>query len=96
MDRISRSVRRMTEKLTGPEAFDEYEAYRIWPEVAGERIAAISEAENIVSGVLYVKVKNPVWRQELSMLKAEILEKYDDHFKKKIVKETLKKDKERQ
>jgi len=47
----------------------------------------VAEAETIISGVLYIRVRNPVWRQELSLLKPEFLEKYRARFGADVVKD---------
>lgn len=89
MDQINGAVRKIVENITGKGAIKEYEAYKNWPSICGERIASVTEAQTIISGILYVKVKNSVWRQELSMLKPEIINKYQKHFSSTIVKDVV-------
>ncbi|MFQ5606471.1 MAG: DUF721 domain-containing protein [Candidatus Zixiibacteriota bacterium] len=38
-----------------------------WPEIVGEKIAAVATAERYQDRVLYVRTKNAMWRQSLSM-----------------------------
>jgi predicted nucleic acid-binding Zn ribbon protein len=63
-------------KLTGPRARIEHQAFHKWRDVVGEKIAAVTEPEKIVSGVLYVRVQDHVWRNELMMMSEELVEKY--------------------
>jgi predicted nucleic acid-binding Zn ribbon protein len=74
-------------KLTSPTILKEYQALQKWNELVGEKIAAVSEAEKVVSGVLYVKVKDHVWRNELKMLSGRLLEKYKEIMGEEIIKQ---------
>ncbi len=38
-----------------------------WPDIVGERIASVASAERYQDKVLYVRAKNAMWRQNLSM-----------------------------
>lgn len=54
----------------------EYEAFQFWPDVVGPEIAKISMPEKLLrKRVLVVRVIDPVWVQELSLQKAEILDR---------------------
>ncbi len=53
----------------------EHEALARWPEVVGAKVADICEPERVKDGILFVKVKSSSWRNELFLLKAEILER---------------------
>jgi predicted nucleic acid-binding Zn ribbon protein len=53
----------------------QYQPLTDWPRLVGEKIAGATVAEKLEKGVLTVRVKNAVWRHELSMQKASILEK---------------------
>jgi predicted nucleic acid-binding Zn ribbon protein len=52
-----------------------YEAINKWEEIVGPTIAAVTEPERISHGTLVVRVNSSVWKYELTMRKAEILEK---------------------
>ncbi len=55
------------------DAAEEFKIVKKWPEVVGNHIARISEIEKIVDGVLYVKVKNSAWRNELTFRRQSII-----------------------
>ena len=59
----------------------------IWPKVVGEKIANKTEANYINNGILFVKVFNSTWRQELQFQKKDIIEKLNKEIKEKIVRE---------
>jgi predicted nucleic acid-binding Zn ribbon protein len=45
-----------------------------WPEIVGDKIAEAAQAQRYEDGILFVKVKNAAWRQELSMQTDNLLE----------------------
>lgn len=45
----------------------------IWADVVGPDIAAVTNAETVRSGVLFVRVKSNVWANELTFYKADII-----------------------
>ena len=48
---------------------------RAWDDAVGPRIAAETRPDTLKRGILFVKVSNSVWMQQLHFLKAEIIEK---------------------
>jgi predicted nucleic acid-binding Zn ribbon protein len=56
----------------------EQEVTAKWPVIVGDRIAGLTECLNAENGILYVRVQNAAWRQELSFIKKEILGKIRD------------------
>jgi predicted nucleic acid-binding Zn ribbon protein len=51
-----------------------------WREIVGLEIAAHVRAVDLVDGVLVLEADHGAWRQELSMLAPEILEKFNARF----------------
>jgi predicted nucleic acid-binding Zn ribbon protein len=49
-----------------------------WVQAVGPRIAAQTQPDAIKRSVLFVKVANSAWMQQLHFLKQEILSKYND------------------
>ncbi|HEX2896686.1 MAG TPA: DUF721 domain-containing protein [candidate division Zixibacteria bacterium] len=45
-----------------------------WAEIVGNKIAEATKAQRFEDGILFVKVKNAAWRQELSMQTDSLLE----------------------
>lgn len=50
----------------------------LWNRVVGERVGKQTEANKIKNRVLYVSTKTAAWAQELSFLKKEIIEKFNE------------------
>ena len=47
----------------------------LWPEIVGERVAAVTRVKGLDRDALFVEVRNSAWLMELSMLKTEVLER---------------------
>jgi predicted nucleic acid-binding Zn ribbon protein len=65
----------------------QYGAVRIWQDVVGEQIARVAIPTKIINGILIVKVEKSTWRNELSLLKREIIAKINTALKEEIVKD---------
>lgn len=65
------------------------EALYYWSEIVGENIARHTTAEKVDYGKLYVRVDSPVWRNELSFQKEEILKKINERLKNAHLKEIV-------
>ncbi len=65
----------------------EYEAVVQWPQIVGERIAQEAAATRIAKGVLFVKVRSGVWRNELTLRKKEIMNRINATLGGEVVKD---------
>jgi len=63
----------------------EFKAVSVWAKVVGPHIARVSEVEKIVGGILYVKVKNAAWRNELNFKKVTIIRQLNQHIGQELV-----------
>ena len=52
-----------------------FEVLRIWPEVVGDSISRVTEPQRLSDGILFVKVNNQTWRNELIYYKSELIRK---------------------
>jgi predicted nucleic acid-binding Zn ribbon protein len=57
------------------ERLKQYRALIVWDEVVGPQIAAHTRPEKIRDGILEVSVDQPVWMQQLQLLKPQLLNK---------------------
>jgi predicted nucleic acid-binding Zn ribbon protein len=64
-----------------------HEVIALWPDIAGDRIAAISTAIRVEGQILVVKVDNCTWRNELLYVKQSLLEKISGAVGNNIVKD---------
>ena len=75
----------IVKNVADEKAIDERKAFILWSEVVGKRISNVTSPSKIINGKLIVEVKNSVWRNELTMLKEEILIKYKNKLGSKII-----------
>ena len=65
----------------------EYDAVLRWEEAVGPHIASGATAAQILRGVLVVRVNNATWRYELTLRKAELIDKLNAVLGEKVVKD---------
>ncbi len=70
-------------------AQEEHRALRVWENVVGETIAKITKVEKFVQGMLFVRVLNPSWRNELSFRKKNIIGSLNKAVGKRLVKDIV-------
>lgn len=80
------TLRRLIDYLGVGERLADQRVVEIWPEIVGEKIAAVTRARSIKFGVLTVEVVNPSWRQELSYMAPDILAKLNRTIGHSLVK----------
>lgn len=68
-------------------AIEQNQAVVRWGEIVGERIAEVSEAQKVEQGVLTVQVSSPVWRNELTFMKRELIDRINEALAKNVVKD---------
>ncbi|WP_020675367.1 DciA family protein [Geopsychrobacter electrodiphilus] len=73
------AVAGLLKKLLGDTGLDDrlprYQAWLVWDKVVGEQIARHARPLRIREKILEVRVDNPVWMQQLQMLKPQIIKK---------------------
>lgn len=62
------------------ERLREYRAWQVWNEVVGPQIAAHAQPCGIREGVLEIKVDQPVWMQQLQLLKPKLLARLNERL----------------
>ncbi len=69
------------------ERVEENLAIAFWDAVVGEEIARHTEPIKVARGILFVRVDDTVWRNELQFFKTDILQKLNEKIGKKVVKD---------
>lgn len=59
----------------------------LWDEVVGEKLASVSQAEDIKDGVIFVSANDSIWGQELFNFKGLIIRKLNAKIGEEIVKD---------
>lgn len=55
--------------------------------IVGKEIASQIKVKELKDGDLIIEVESAAWKNEISMLREEIREKINSHFKKEIIKQ---------
>ncbi len=67
----------------------DYKTVQVWANVVGPHINQVSEVEKIFNGILFVKVKNSAWRNELIFKKKLIMVQLNESIGKEMVKDII-------
>jgi predicted nucleic acid-binding Zn ribbon protein len=85
--RLSDILQRALKKHHIPLSIDDLRLREAWLQAVGPRIAAQSQPDAIKRTVLFVKVANSTWMQQLHFLKREILDKFNHVRQREPVKD---------
>jgi hypothetical protein len=75
---IGEILRKTIQDLGIEKPIRQYDAMWLWPKAAGNRIASVTEATRMSGGVIFVRVKNAAWRNELVFHKRSLIRKLND------------------
>lgn len=65
------------------------QAILIWDKVVGQKMASQSKAIKVEESKIFVKVKNPVWRSEILLMKNQIMEALNKSLGQQIIKDVI-------
>lgn len=85
MDSLGQALKKLLSDLGIEDNVTNYQVINLWPEVVGKKIAKVSAAEKIENKILFVKVTNDSWRNELTYHKKKIVEKLNNKIGKRII-----------
>jgi predicted nucleic acid-binding Zn ribbon protein len=74
-------------RLGVSERLNRQSAVILWPEIAGQKIAEETEAIRVDGDTLVVRVQKAAWRQQLSFLRMELVEKLNSKIGKGYIKD---------
>jgi len=84
---MARALEQFAAALGIDNALRTYGVITGWDEVVGEQIARVARPQRIENGVLYVSVASAPWRAELTMKRAEIMQKLNEAAGSAVVKD---------
>lgn len=87
MQRLGPAIEDLLGKLGISGKIREYDAVAHWPGVVGQQVNRVTEAQSIKNGVLLVRVTNGPWRNELQLLKPDIIRKLNESLGEELVKD---------
>ena len=82
MESISDIIRRVLSGRNLQHGIEQARILESWPEIAGEPLASKSKAVALQEKILFLKVSDSAWRNEISMMSAKLVEKINDRFGK--------------
>jgi len=85
MEPIAEIIRRVLSRKGLEKGIKEAEVLGKWPQIAGTVLANHAEAVAIEKGILFLRVMDSAWRNELSLLSEELIKKINDDFGEKRV-----------
>lgn len=59
----------------------------LWEEVVDKSISKNAAAVKVSNGTLYVTTSSPTWAQELTFLKQDIIEKFNDKAGREVIRD---------
>jgi predicted nucleic acid-binding Zn ribbon protein len=84
---IGQIIHQFIQSIGISERIEENLAIAYWDRVVGKEISEQTEPYKISEGILFVKVSDPSWRNELQFFKNDIINKLNKILKNKTVKD---------
>ena len=66
-----------------------YRIFYLWPEIVGKKVAKVTIPQKVSNKKIFIKVKNDVWRQEITFLKSEIIQKINKELGSNEIKDIV-------
>ena len=86
MEHIGGTIKKLLKKEGLENEINQQKAIDLWEEVVGKKIKENTEPIEVQFGVMIVKVKSSVWKQELQFQKDDIIESLN----RKLIKTKIK------
>lgn len=78
--RLGDLIKDFTQQAGVSEKLKAYQVVAEWDDIVGQPIGKHTEISRIENGILYVKVTNGAWRNELVFMKPVILKKIKQNY----------------
>ena len=82
---IGAALDRLVQGLGIARTLKEYSVLTQWSSIVGEQIGRVAVAQRIENGILLVRVTTAPWRAELTMKRAEIIQKINSTLGGRII-----------
>ncbi|MDZ7263102.1 MAG: DUF721 domain-containing protein [candidate division KSB1 bacterium] len=87
MKTLGQALKKLLQDLEIENQVHQYQAVTLWPRIVGDKIASVTRAEKVEHQVLFIRVSNDSWRNELFYMKKDIIEKLNAKLGQKIIKD---------
>lgn len=88
-EKAEKILERLTARMGIAARLEREKAVVVWEEAVGKNIARRAKAVSLRGDILFVRVQNSVWLQELSLLKEGIIEKINALVGKEVVRDIV-------
>ena len=88
-EKAEKILERLTARMGIAARLEREKAVVMWEEAVGKSIARRAKAVSLRNDILFVRVQNSVWLQELSLLKESLIEKINALVGKDIVRDIV-------
>ncbi len=85
MKAVGNSIKKvlMTHNLWN--GYQQYLLVQSWPDIVGEKMSEVSNADRVINSTMYVIVKDSVWAHHLSFMKRDIINKINAYAGSNVV-----------
>ena len=87
MEHIGGTIKKLLKKEGLENEINQQKAIDLWEEVVGQGIKENTEPIEVQFGVMTVRTKNSVWKQELQLQKADIIKSLNKKLIKTMIKD---------
>jgi predicted nucleic acid-binding Zn ribbon protein len=84
---VGDAIEELVEQLGIKKKLHEQDAFVVWDQAVGARIAKVATPTRMLRGTLIVSVKSGAWRNELSMRKQEIIRRINELVGDEVLKD---------
>ena len=87
MEHIGGTLKKLIKKEGLENEINQQKAIDLWEEVVGQKIKENTEPIEVQFGIMTVKTKNSVWKQELQLQKEDIIKSLNKKLIKTMIKD---------
>ena len=85
--KIGDALRNLLRSLGIEKGLLEAQAAGVWSDVVGPEIDRVTQVVEVERGVLRVAVKDSLWSQELSLMKADIISRLNERVGQEVIRD---------
>jgi len=87
--KLSDVIKAFVKEKNFQKKFDEIDVVSSWEKILGKTVNSYTEKVNLYNGVLFVKMKSPVVKNELMMMKEDIKRRLNEESGSEAVKKIV-------
>ena len=87
MEHIGGALKKLIKEEGIENEINQQKAIDLWGDVVGQKIKENTEPIEVQFGIMTVKTKNPVWKQELQLQKEDIIKSINKKLMKTKIKD---------